>query len=184
MTDIVSGIVPSIVGARTIVVLADCHIHPARGLVWPQSALDAFKGAELIVTLGDMGERSGLDALAAIAPVLGVVGRDDEADPRTAPKSRVLAAHGTRIGCVFDAAEAGLAALGEAPSDADAMARLFGAPVDVLLWASTHVPSLARVDGRLQVNPGSVTLPGDGAPRAFARLVLGDGAAEAEIVRL
>jgi hypothetical protein len=42
--------------ARAIVVLGDCHIHPAKGVDWPLLALDAFKGADLFVTLGDMGE--------------------------------------------------------------------------------------------------------------------------------
>ncbi len=88
--------------ARAIVVLGDCHIHPAKGVDWPLAALDAFEGADLFVTLGDMGERAGLDTLARLAPVIGVHGRDDEDDPRTAAKLRVLEAGGLRIGCVFD----------------------------------------------------------------------------------
>src|SRR5262245_21789958 len=98
-----------LVQARTIVELADCHIHPAQGLDWPQPALDAFAGTDLFVTLGDMGERVGLDVLAKLAPVTGVQGRDDESDPRTAAKLRVLDANGVRIGCVFDPVEAGVA---------------------------------------------------------------------------
>ena len=69
--------------ARTLIVLADCHIHPAQGIDWPQAALDAFGDADLFVILGDMGERAGLDALATLAPIVGVRGRDDEDDPRT-----------------------------------------------------------------------------------------------------
>jgi predicted phosphodiesterase len=174
-----------IINARTIIVLADCHIHPGRGLVWPQAALDAFAGADPFVTLGDMGERACLDTLAAIAPLIGVICRDDEADPRTAPRLRVIETHGVRIGCVFDAAEAGLATPGASPAGAgdDAVARVFGAPIDVLLWASTHVPSCER-GKRLCVNPGSATLPDEGAARTFARLTLRDGKAEAEIVEL
>jgi predicted phosphodiesterase len=77
-----------VVSARTIVVLGDCHIHSARGIGWPPAAFDAFGGTDLFVTLGDMGERSGLDALAELAPVVGVRGRDDEDDPRTSTKLR------------------------------------------------------------------------------------------------
>src|SRR5258708_40068160 len=88
--------------ARAIVVLGDCHIHPAKGIDWPLLALDAFKGADLFVTLGDMGERAGLDALARLAPVIGVHGRDDEDDPRPAPTLRGLEAGRRRVGCALD----------------------------------------------------------------------------------
>lgn len=174
-----------IVQAHTIVVLADCHIHPAQGIDWPQAALDAFNGADLFVTLGDMGERAGIDALARLAPVVGVQGRDDEEDPRTAARLRVLEVGGIRIGCVFDPIEAGAALqidpLVCAPSGT--LARVFGAALDVLLWASTHAPSIERVAGRLHVNPGSVTLPTKNASASFARLTLAHGAIEGEIVR-
>lgn len=175
-----------IVQARTLVVLADCHIHPAQGVDWPQAALDAFGGADLFVTLGDMGERAGLDALARFAPVVGVRGRDDEDDPRTTPRLRVLEVAGLRIGCVFDTVEAG-AALQVDPlvwASPEVLTRLFGAKLDALLWASTHAPSIERAAGRLYVNPGSVTLPGNGAPASFAKLTIANGAIDGEIVCL
>jgi predicted phosphodiesterase len=53
-----------------------------------------------------------------------------------------------------------------------------------LLWASTHAPSIERIDGRLQLNPGSATLPGKNAPASFARLTLAAGAIAGEIVSL
>jgi putative phosphoesterase len=175
-----------IIHARAIVVLGDCHIHPAKGVDWPLSALDAFEGADLFVTLGDMGERAGLDTLARLAPVIGVHGRDDEDDPRTAAKLRVLEAGGLRIGCVFDPVEAGVALQAVPPvwSPAEALRQLFDGPLDVLLWASTHTPSIERIDGRLQLNPGSATLPGKNAPASFARLTLVAGAIAGEIVSL
>ena len=175
-----------IVQARTIVVLADCHIHPSKGIDWPQSALDAFAGADLFVTLGDMGERVGLEALTRLAPVIGVQGRDDEDDPRTAARLRVLEVGNIRIGCVFDPVEAG-AALQVDPlvcASSEALNTLFETPLDALLWASTHTPSIERATGRLHVNPGSVTLPGKGARASFARLTVASGAIDAEIVRL
>jgi putative phosphoesterase len=172
--------------ARAIVVLGDCHIHPAKGIDWPLLALDAFKGADLFVTLGDMGERAGLDALARLAPVIGVHGRDDEDDPRTAPTLRVLEAGGLRIGCVFDPVEAGVALRAEPPvwSLAEKLQQLFDGPLDALLWASTHAPSIERIDGRLQINPGSATLPGKNAPASFARLTVAAGSIAGEIVSL
>jgi hypothetical protein len=165
---------------RRIAVLADCHIHPGGGRNWPPAVLKALAQAELIVTLGDMGEPSGLEALAAIAPVIGVHGGDDGEDARTAPPARVLEIAGHRLGCVFDPVRSGLASASEPLIPAEDMAQvetaLFGAPVDVLLYASTHAPAVGKAAARLWVNPGSATLPADGACGAFAWLELASGA--------
>jgi predicted phosphodiesterase len=56
--------------------------------------------------------------------------------------------------------------------------------LDALLWASTHTPSIECIDGRLQLNPGSATLPGKNAPASFARLTVAADAIEGEIVSL
>ena len=170
--------------ARTIAVVADCHIHPPR-IAFPDAALAAMAGVDLIVTLGDMGETSGLDQLAAIAPVVGVLGEDDQPDPRTAPKARVIEAGGLRFGCVFDPVVNGLAARKEPFAwvlDAEAAETgLFGGQIDMLLHASTHVAEVFA-DGRA-VNPGSLTLPSDGQ-RAFAIIEIAGGKAAARIVRV
>jgi putative phosphoesterase len=172
---------------HTIAVLADCHIHPPK-IIWPEAALAALKGVDLIVALGDMGESVGLDALEAIAPLLAVQGEDDQPDPRRAEAARVLEAGGLRLGCVFNPVKHGLAT-SAAPFERAAGAeaaetRLFGGPVDVLLCASTHVAAKNEVAGRLVVDPGSLTLPGDGEPGgSFALLTLDGGRCEARIVR-
>jgi putative phosphoesterase len=164
---------------RTIAVLADCHIHPPK-IDWPPAALAALKGVDLIITLGDMGARSGRDVLMAIAPVVSVRGGDDEDDPDTAQPVRRLELAGVRFGCVFDPARQGIV-----PADRATVERVFGGPIDVLLRASTHVASQNRENGRLEVDPGSVTLPAEGEPSgSFALLRLADGRCEAEIVRL
>ncbi|MGH7023713.1 MAG: metallophosphoesterase family protein [Caulobacteraceae bacterium] len=170
--------------ARSIVVLADCHIHPGGGIDWPAVALEAFKGADFIVTLGDMGEAGGLETLAKIAPVAGVLGADDAPSPYTDGKVRVLDIGGVAIGCVFDPLEAGLASAKDpfAPAPEATLKAVLGVKPDVLLWASTHVPSVARIGGLLAVNPGSATLPDKGSAASFARLTIKDGAAAAEIV--
>ncbi len=176
---------------RKIAVVADCHIHPAAGIEWPAAALAAMAGADLIVSLGDMGEVSGLEALAAIAPVVGVRGEDDGDDPRTAPRTRVIEAGGIRIGAVFDPMAAGLATTKEPLVAVDdggaARERLFGGKVDVVLYASTHDPEVHPFEGALWVNPGSVTLPNGkerGVAGAFAWLTLEGGKAKASIVRV
>jgi hypothetical protein len=176
---------------RTIAIVADCHIHPDAGIDWPPGTADALAGADLIVTLGDMGEPRGLATLAAVAPVIGVRGEDDGDDPRTAPAARVLEISGLRIGCVFDPMRAGLATNKEPLVAVDdggqARARLFGGGVDVVLYASTHDPEICAFEGALWVNPGSLTLPNGkdrGARGAFARLTIEAGAPKAQIVRI
>jgi putative phosphoesterase len=176
---------------RTIAVLADCHIHPGGGIAWPDAAMERLKGVDMIITLGDMGESVGLDALETIAPVVGIRGQDDQDDPRSAPAARLVEAGTLRIGCVFDPVEQGLAASKEPFVRADAAAevetRLFGGPVDVLLCASTHSPAVHEGPGHLVVDPGSVTLPTGkdrGAPGTFARLTLANGKARVEIVEV
>ena len=169
-----------------IAVLADCHIHPGGGINWPQPALEALAGADLIVTLGDMGEASGLDALAVIAPVKGVVGEDDQPSPHAEGKVRRPEIEGVGVVCVFDPAEAGLA-ISKSPltlAADEAVDRLAGGRADVILWASTHVPSIDHAGRRLLINPGSVTLPDKGSPPGFAWLTIDDGRPSAEIVSL
>jgi len=136
-----------------------------------------------------MGEKTGLDTLAAIAAVVGVRGEDDEADDRTRPAARVVQVAGRRLGCVFDPIPPGLAAAKEplawAPDVAAATVRAFGGPVDALLYASTHAPACAEIDGRQVLNPGSVTLPAGKpgvAKGAYGRIEVGeDGALRFEI---
>jgi predicted phosphodiesterase len=175
------------VSARKIAVLADCHIHPGGGPEFPPAVLAALRGADLIVTLGDMGDAAGLDQLAAIAPVTGTHGVDDSDDPRTAPQFRALSLGPAGVlGCVFDATAAGLATGSEpfapAPGWTAAAEGIFGPDARILLHAATHRQEIARVDGWTVVNPGSAVLPAEGAQRSFALLTVRDGAVTAEIV--
>jgi putative phosphoesterase len=183
-----SAPVRSVTGSN-FAVLADCHIHPGDGLEFPPHVLAALKDAHLIVTLGDMGESAGLDQLEEIAPVVGVRGQDDAEDPRTEPQALLLRAGDVTFGCVFDAAAAGLALSNDpfkAVPDVEAVCRrLFGTEVDFILHASTHKSgSEAFGRGGVALNPGSATLPAEGRPPTFARLVLSDGRFEPEIVFL
>jgi putative phosphoesterase len=176
----------NLLDARKLGILGDCHIHPGKGLDFPTPVLRAVSETDLIVTLGDMGETGGLDRLAALAPVIGVRGRDDAQDARTAAALRVLQLGDLRIGCLFDPTDHGLASHADpftplAGWTATASA-LFGGPIRVLLYASTHRANVAEVDGILIVNPGSAVLPADGAAASFALLTVGDGRAEAKIV--
>jgi putative phosphoesterase len=157
-----------------IAVLADCHIH-AGGPQFPPALFDQLAGVDLIVTLGDMGEASGLDQLAAITPVVGVRGQDDSDDPRTEARLMVLKSGRYDIGCVFDATAAGLASSSDpfvtAQHGAQVSTELFGVHVDVLLHAGTHKPDEAQFGPRgSALNPGSAVLPAEGAKPSFLLL--------------
>lgn len=157
-----------------LAVLADCHIHEG-GPQFPPELFPRLQGADLIVTLGDMGEKSGLDQLEEIAPVMGVRGADDVDDVRTNRRVLLLGGDKHKVGCVFDAAAAGLAASNdpfiEADLAAQACKRLFGGPVDLLLHAGTHKASEAKFGKNgSALNPGSAVLPAAGARASFLRL--------------
>nr|WP_293472156.1 metallophosphoesterase family protein [Phenylobacterium sp.]MBL8552732.1 metallophosphoesterase family protein [Phenylobacterium sp.] len=163
-----------------IAVLADCHIHEG-GPQFPPALFPRLYGADLIVTLGDMGEKAGLDQLQEIAPVLGVCGRDDEEDLRTRRDVLVLGEGRYHIGCVFDACTAGLAASADpfvaADNAAEVSRRLFGYHVDILLHANTHKAEETKFGPRgSALNPGSAVLPAEGERPSFLRLkVTADG---------
>jgi predicted phosphodiesterase len=173
--------------AGVVAVLADCHIHPGGGPAFPPLVLAALSDAHLIVTLGDMGEASGLDQLEAIATVIGVRGEDDSDDPRTDNAALLLNIGGQRVGCVFNATAAGLAAASDpftpAADFAEACRRVFGTELDVLLHASTHRAATDAIGAQgVALNPGSANLPAPGAGPTFGRLALADGKLQPEIV--
>jgi putative phosphoesterase len=171
-----------------VAVLADCHIHPGGGPAFPSALFDALAGVDLIVTLGDMGEAAGLDQLAEIAPVVGVRGADDSDDPRTASQALVLTTGSFAVGCVFDAAAAGIATSSDpftpGPDASGASRKLFGRDVDILLCASTHKADSATFERTMVLNPGSAVLPAKGSRPSFIRLVVADGAFQGKIVHL
>ena len=171
-----------------IAVLADCHIHDG-GPQFPSALFPRLQGCDLIVTLGDMGEKAGLDQLQEIAPVLGVRGRDDVDDMRTRRDVLVLEQGRYHIGCVFDAVAAGLATSADpftvTHDAADVSRRLFGHNVDILLHANTHKAEEARFGSRgSALNPGSAVLPAGDAFASFIRLKVSDDGCYGQVIRV
>lgn len=157
-----------------LAVLAGCHVY-RNGPPFPAALLPRLQGVDLIVTLGDMGDKSALDQLEEIAPVLGVQGQDDADDLRIRRTALALSGEGYRIGCVYDAKAAGLAAelspFVETKGAPTVCKRLFGGPVDVLLHASTNRADEARFGVRgSALNPGSPVKPAPGSEPTFLRL--------------
>lgn len=173
-------------GGVNLAVLADCHIHDS-GPQFPPALFPRLEGADLIVTLGDMGEKAGLDRLQEIAPVIGVSGRDDDEDMRTRRPSLLLVQGRYHIGCVFDATAVGLAASVDPFVEADdwrsVSDRVFGGAVDVLLHAGTHRSDEAKLGLKgSAINPGSAVLPAEGSRPTFLRLRVTDDGCYGQII--
>ena len=180
---------------QRIGVIADNHSRTTDGSDVPQAVLEAFMGVDLIVHCGDAGSWGGLDRLASIAPVVGVRGghNGDGDDTRISGQTRVLELEGLRVGVVHDFVQRGVLAQAHPamkPATDDtkaAIETLFGGPVDVVLYAGTHVPRIGAFGGMLMVNPGSPTIPLDrskGSLGAVAIVELERGFASARIVEL
>ena len=142
--------------------IADAHVHPGKTPPLPEKLAEIFKGVDRIVALGDMGEASGLDTLAKIAPVTAIEGEDDaHGDSRLAPL-RLLECGNVRIAALFDGAKGGLFVSNDPPRPIDgfetALARKFGRKPEVLLCAGSHKAFTAHAAGVFIVNPGSPTL--------------------------
>lgn len=171
--------------------LADTHCHPGK-IELPAAALEALRGCDLIVHLGDMGEAHVLDALAGVAPVVATRGGDDPArDARIAPLRLLEAgplaiAAGFELGSVIPGAKSEGLALPDERIDALLRQRA-GRDVAAVAFASTHDSALLLRDGVLLVNPGSATLPmrrGPGGLGTVARLAVSGRTLRAEIVQL
>lgn len=148
--------------------IADTH-----GLVRPE-VHQALAGVAYILHAGDVGGDEVLDELGLIAPVAAVYGNTDApGDPRLARELvrevsgvTVHVSHGHELG---------------RPTPDKLLGTYAG---DVLVYGHTHRALVARAGGRLVVNPGAA------GPRRFdlepsvARLTIGGGAAEVEVVPL
>ena len=176
-------------------VIADNHSRTPDGSDVPQAVLDAFAGVDLIVHCGDAGSWGTLDRLETVAPVVGVLGGHNGTgdDARIQGDKRVIDVGGLRAGVVHDLVTQKIttesAPTFKPTSDdlAKALAAFFGEPIDVLLYAGTHVPRIAWASGMLLVNGGSPTLPNDrpkGSLGTVAVVEVTDGIASARIVEL
>ncbi|NUR54667.1 MAG: metallophosphoesterase family protein [Acidobacteria bacterium] len=148
-------------------------ISDTHSLVRPE-VFDALKEVALILHAGDVGGRSVLDELNAIAPVRAVFGNTDvPGDPHLESSIDVdvdgvsiHVSHGHELG---------------SPTP-DRLLERYRA--DVIVYGHTHKALVERRGGRLVVNPGAA------GPRRFnlrpsvARLIVAAGRADVAIVAL
>ncbi|PYV30242.1 MAG: hypothetical protein DMG09_27945 [Acidobacteria bacterium] len=157
---------------RRIGFLADTHSRKADGSDLPKQALDAFAGVDLIVHLGDIGQKGILGRLASIAPVLV---------PATANKGyipvggggsapvKVIEAGGLSVGITFNITLPrkdivvegdGRLKFPDKPLP-DILRSKFARMVDAVAYGGTHRQTQMEYQGVLFFNPGSPTLPAD-----------------------
>jgi uncharacterized protein len=148
-------------------------ISDTHSVVRPE-VFDALHGVELILHAGDVGGRSVLDELNAIAPVRAVFGNTDvPGDPHleasidlTIDRLTVHVSHGHELG---------------SPTPARLLDRY---NADVIVYGHTHKALVERVRSHLVINPGAA------GPRRFnlqpsvARLTIASSQADVEIVWL
>jgi uncharacterized protein len=146
-------------------VISDTH-----GLLRPE-ALDAMRGADVILHVGDVDRPEILDALREIAPVHAVRGNVDQgAWANALPMSEAVEIDGATVYMVHIREELNLD-----PAAAGFAAVIFG---------HSHQPGIERKDGVLYLNPGSAGPRRFTLPVTCARLWIENGRAEAELIPL
>jgi putative phosphoesterase len=136
----------------TIGVIADTHVNSRPGgRTLSPLVLDLFEraGAGLIVHLGDVNTRLVLDDLGEIAPIIAVVGNNDDQELQYILKRTARFTVGRFTFGVIHG-HGGKSARSEASI-------IFGGKVDCVLFGHSHRPLIETVDGTVYVNPGSAT---------------------------
>lgn len=137
-------------------VISDTH-----GLLQPD-AIEAFKGADLIIHAGDVGKPDILEDLQAIAPVEAVRGNmdmDDWADKL--PETKIIKVGSVLLYVIHDVYKIDIK-----PAEAG---------VGAVIHGHTHKPSsLEDHNGVLFLNPGSATHPRFNNPPSVAFLHIKD----------
>lgn len=130
-------------------------ISDTHGLLRPE-ALDALRGAELIVHAGDVGKLEILDELGKLAPVIAIRGNVDTIDlPSTARMEHL----GVTLFVIHDV------------HDLDFDPGSCG--VQIVISGHSHKPSRQERNGVLYLNPGSAGPRRFKLPITIARLHLG-----------
>jgi putative phosphoesterase len=111
-------------------------------------ALEALRGSELIIHVGDVGKPEILTALRQLAPVIAVKGNIDTAEwASDLPATALVEAAAANIYVLHDVHEL----------DLDPVA----AGIQIVVSGHSHKPSRAEKSGVLYINPGSA------GPRRF-----------------
>jgi hypothetical protein len=150
--------------ALTVGVISDTH-----GLVRPE-AIEALRGADVILHAGDVGANHVLQELGELAPVIPVRGNVDGGWARLLPERRRLDLGGVPVLILHDRALLGLDPAGEG--------------LRVVVFGHSHQPLAERRAGVLWFNPGSAGPRRFRLPVSVGRLVIEDGRVRHRLIRL
>ena len=146
-------------------VISDTH-----GLLRPE-AVDALRGAELILHAGDIGPRQIVEQLRDIAPIHVVRGNCDHGPwASTLPETEVVGVGGQDVYMIHDVGRLDLS-----PAAAGFAAVIYG---------HSHTPSVEQRGDVLYLNPGSAGPRRFSLPISVAHLHSEGGTLSAEIIEL
>jgi putative phosphoesterase len=135
----------------------------------------ALDGVALIVHAGDVGNRDVLIELGALAPVHAVYGNVDDPHTPELEAHRWLSVEGWQIhvshGHEFPRPTPDVL-IGRYPD------------ADILVFGHTHRALVQRIDGKLIINPGAAGPKRFDIVPSVARLTLGPGLADVEIIAI
>ena len=151
---------------RVVGLISDTH-----GLLRP-GVHEALTGVDLILHSGDVGGSEILDELRLIAPVKAVFGNTDPEDHPELTEAITVAIDGIRVH-VSHGHEVG------SPTPAKLAVKY---DADVVVFGHTHRPLVSRLGNQLFVNPGAAGPKRFDITPSVARLTIGRGKAEVEIV--
>lgn len=146
-------------------VISDTH-----GLIRPE-AVQALRGADLIIHAGDIGKPEVIETLKSIASVIAIRGNNDRGRwARRFPETAVVEVGKIRIYIIHNVKE-----LEIDPS---------AAGFRVVISGHSHCPSMVERDGVLFLNPGSAGPRRFKLPVAVAQLRIKAATTKAQILEL
>ena len=156
-----------------LAVIADTHL-PRGSRRLPDACLRRLAASDLILHGGDFSIVSVLEELSELAPVVGVLGNNDEPElAALLPERRVVEVEGVRIGMVHDG--------GRRAGRGARLVQLFP-ECNALVYAHSHVPEIGREGATWILNPGSPTQRRRSPARSMIELVVGSGGLRPKLV--
>ncbi len=146
-------------------IISDTHGH------LPDSHADAFKGVDLIIHAGDIGEPDIIEALEKIAPTIAVRGNMDFGQwGRKLPAEESIEINQMVLTVLHDVCRLNIKSDDTAP--------------DVVISGHTHRPLNEQNQGVMYINPGSAGYPKFGQPATVALLRIKGQSFQVRIVEL
>ncbi len=143
-------------------VISDTHI-PERWAALPEAVLSIFRGVDLILHAGDVGDLAVLDRLSECAPVIAVHGNDEPAAvQRELPYQQVVTVAGARILLWHSHFPDRVDELDSRRGDEvlsklnRSVQRAKRAGAKLAIFGHWHIPLLYENEGVLVVNPGAI----------------------------